>query len=101
MMPDLDIQYVRVCATNTFWAHRVMGSQGNPYFVTWGILPGHPTPTWRCQCKGFQYRGKCRHIDLAKHARCAWNAEHDITARAKGDKCPKCGGPTEVVGIGV
>jgi hypothetical protein len=24
-------------------------------------------PAWRCQCPGFTYRDKCRHIDLARN----------------------------------
>lgn len=34
-----------------------------------------PEAGWSCDCKGFQYRAKCRHIDQAKMKVCHWNVE--------------------------
>ena len=36
----------------------VKGSNGNTYYITNG----------KCSCKGFQFRGQCKHINEAKIA---------------------------------
>jgi hypothetical protein len=43
--------------TQTF---QIAGSKGNTYNVT------RKGDIWRCECVGFQMRGKCRHVEEAK-----------------------------------
>lgn len=38
----------------------VKGSRGNTYKVT------KQSDKWKCQCSGFQFRGKCKHITNLK-----------------------------------
>jgi hypothetical protein len=106
-MPDFITMYARVCATNLHWQKEVEGS-GNTYTVRFGFMP-YPHETqydWSCTCPAYKRgRGKyCKHIEKVREAkeRCGWNAELEPTAQANpDDTCPCCGGPTEVIPVGV
>ena len=41
-------------------SYEVQGSKGNTYKVT------KQGDKWKCQCSGFQFRGKCKHITNLK-----------------------------------
>ena len=41
--------------------YSISGSGGNHYAVT------RSPAGWNCQCKGFQFRGRCRHIQEAQN----------------------------------
>ncbi|HEY5443064.1 MAG TPA: hypothetical protein VIJ87_01055 [Pyrinomonadaceae bacterium] len=51
-----------------------------------------------CECKGYQYRGRCRHQKEAHLDHCGWNeVDSEIQQtpeEAKNRICPECGGPT-------
>jgi hypothetical protein len=51
-----------------------------------------------CECKGYQYRGRCRHQKEAHDDHCGWNAvESDVQQTPEQEQkreCPECGGPT-------
>ena len=112
-MPDLTIEYIRTCASNCYWQKNVTGSKGNVYTVTYGPVHGGPySHGWECTCQGFKFGKKrdkdglktCSHIESVKPFKCSWNWEACMGNHAKtgkNDTCPECGGPTEVIKVGV
>ena len=99
-MPDLTIEYIRICAANIHWTKQVAGSKGAKYEVDFreGV--------WSCSCPSFQYRkGECKHILQAKQEKCEWNVEAYCGSRAgeanPDGTCPICGGDTAVIKVGV
>jgi len=40
--------------------YTIAGSKGSSYAVT------RSTTGWHCQCKGYEFRGRCRHIEEAQ-----------------------------------
>jgi len=105
-MPDLTILYARFCSTNQYWEAPVAGSRGAKYTVRFERRP-YPHPVqydYTCTCDAFKYgKGKtCKHIVSVKHERCGWNGELEPSAEANPDgTCPCCGGPTDVLPVGV
>jgi ribosomal protein S27AE len=51
-----------------------------------------------CECKSYQYRGRCRHQIAAHDLHCGWNEvegpEEATELEKKNRECPRCGGPT-------
>lgn len=50
----------------------------------------------RCECKGFQFRGNCKHVAQAMSQNCGWDSHYD-DGEAKDGKCPNCGSDTITV----
>lgn len=72
----------------------------NGHQVTYGRVLGRSYQYgWECDCKGFKYRKTCRHIKEAEGQRCGWNQNFEEYGPI--EKCPDCGGPTEVVKVGI
>lgn len=51
-----------------------------------------------CECKSYQYRGRCKHQREAHSRHCGWNAmegpEEPVSTPDGLEKtCPRCGGP--------
>lgn len=88
---------IRFCQSVREWSHSVAGSSlGVSYTVHYRLQPDQPEsgPSYDCECKGFKYRKKCRHIEIAKRVRCGWSElVSEQRANGAGD-CPDCGGPT-------
>jgi hypothetical protein len=111
-MPDLNVTAVWTCRSNVDWQKEVVGSNGDRCVVRFsrlygrelhrqGVMYGHT-----CTCKGFEVRGRCRHVEALKTERCGWNGEFEPTAQCNYDEsgqpcCPMCGGPVEAVSVGV
>lgn len=100
-MADLTILHVRVCASNIRYNKTVQGSKGNEYQVDFDYQHG-----WTCTCPAFQFHPDvhCKHIKAVEAGKCNWNQDAvsgsgDLNFH--GDKCPECGGETDVVAIGV
>ena len=88
-----------MCASCFYWETLVEGSTGNTYHVHWGRNEDKGGYAWHCTCKGFHYRGECRHIKEIEQneSRCAWNESANPNLKCPVDKngkatCPKCGG---------
>lgn len=102
-MPDLTTETRRLCKGNVFWQKRVEGSQGDTYTVLWG--PAGPDAPfaygWHCDCKGFQFRQQCKHVAQAEAERCTAGEDAFVGGPGLGDvdKCPMCGGDTEIIKI--
>lgn len=105
-MPDLTIEYNRVCSSNIQWSKQVIGSKGEIYEVYFGDH-GFGSLDWSCSCPAYQYgKGKaCKHILAAQKEKCDWNYMGTYTgssAQANPDgTCPKCGGETQVIKVAV
>lgn len=106
-MPDLTTLPARTCSSNLDWSTRVKSSKGDgSYAIRWGRVYSSPAVQydWSCSCPAFEHScGKaCKHIIdvIASGARCGWNSELEPTT-GDGDRCPECGGETEVVMVDV
>lgn len=47
---------------------------------------------FKCGCKGFQYRGKCKHF-TCEHIRCKWHIPLSVD-ECDDKRCPVCGSDT-------
>jgi hypothetical protein len=51
-----------------------------------------------CECKAYQFRGRCKHQGMAHRKHCGWNQmeEPDLLTdmHIEHKLCPKCGEPT-------
>lgn len=95
-MADLSVAYMYQCESQT--RTTVMGSDGLPYHLY------KTNGRWECSCKGFQFRGACKHVKQVETQGCCWHQQFDggEPKEVNGEKvCPECGGPVEVVKVGV
>ena len=60
-----------------------------------------------CTCKAWKFAKKniygsrnCKHIGQARKERCEWHQQFG-EPQEKPDVCPRCGGPTQTVKVGV
>lgn len=54
-----------------------------------------------CDCPGFHYRKRCKHVAEIDRCRCTWSQQGsggDVTVDGR---CPECGGPVIHVMVGV
>ena len=100
-MHDLTTEYYYHCQTAEEFSRVITGSSGSQYLVVYGKTPHGPYEhDWSCNCKGFQFRGKCKHIEVAKKLHCGWFQFSDGGEPVNG-KCPNCGGDIRSMGHGV
>jgi hypothetical protein len=87
------------CRSTEGWQPvKVQSSEGDQFYVVlvnpWGILEENI-----CECKGYVYRGQCRHQGIAHHKVCRWSDEKGPEVQSldqeDGKICPRCGGPTK------
>ena len=104
-MPDLTIHTGTWCQSNESWETTVAGSKpGTEYTVSWGRdMTGTYQYDYRCTCKGFQFRGTCKHIKQVRDSgtRCKWNWEMEPGATADNGCCPSCGSEVSHFQVGV
>lgn len=79
-MPDLTVHPFGYCSTRK----RFVGINGYQIDIVEGT----------CSCKGFMYRGACKHLVLAAKEVCSWSEFIDEPPTAD-DRCPKCGSAIE------
>jgi len=97
------------CSTNTEWSTTTVGSKGSTYSVSYGRTWNGPYQyDWSCTCRGFKFRGSCKHITQVRDSgdRCAWNETLDVGAEAGTDAggnpcCPECSGPVQAFNVAV
>ena len=94
-----DIVTMQECASWEASVEIPSSSGGDVYHVQ---MQG-PERTPICECKGFQYREDCKHINMAVEKICGWHqqwGDETQTKQQNEDKvCPKCGGPTIFVRV--
>ena len=100
-MPDFTYETYYHCLSVEYFSMKVAGSKGKEYLVEMKRSEGDCEFDWHCECEGFKFRGKCKHIEAVKKSGkyCGWMqfTEGGEPAMANGEKvCPKCGG--EIVG---
>jgi len=88
-MPDLTEETFWLCASAHAWETTING-----HVVRYGYQARGPVQyDYACDCKGFTYRRRCRHIDEAKTAHCKWHQFIDGGEPTVEHHCPRCGGP--------
>jgi len=95
-MPDLTIEYMYQCTQ--LESATVAGSRGAVY-----QLRRH-RGRWTCTCKGFEFRGTCKHVKEQEANGCTWHQQVDggEPKVVNGEKvCPECGSPAMVVKVAV
>ena len=96
-MPDMGLVPMWMCTSSDSFVTSVPSSQfGKSYECTYGPDPeSRSERSWKCTCKGFEYRRKCKHLRMAESRRCGWHqqycggeAEHTLDEQLK--LCPLC-----------
>ena len=88
----MQTEIFRQCVSNSHWERKV-----GQYLVSFGrTFKGNYDYDYSCDCKGFKYRGKCKHVEEAQNLRCGWH-EQFVTGEVIDEKCPACGNETEAV----
>ena len=103
-MPDLTIEFRRICADALHWERKVLGDSGDEYLVTYGRMFAGPYQYgYHCSCMAYRYsRGaikSCKHIRQVKGERCTWG--EDQGEAGTDERCPYCGNLTEVIRVAV
>jgi hypothetical protein len=105
-MPDLTFSDFYWCEQNEWYREVYTGSNGEEYIVTcspWNR--GSYAANWNCTCKGFQFRGTCKHVKEAEKKRCTWGEDAACgsghSEKPEGGVCPECGGPIKVIRVAV
>lgn len=97
-MPELSTEFFYHCVSAEYCCKEVVGSQGDKYTVEFSSTPnGSSQYDWSCTCLGYQYRGKCKHIEAVKKDKdyCGWmQFKHGSEPiEINGEKrCPICKG---------
>lgn len=94
-----DLITVQNCVSNQPYHHHYVLSRSEPGKVYAVVIPfpHDPREEWICDCKGFLFRGYCRHIDTAPDP-CHWQElkgpEQQTEPERATKTCPRCGNDT-------
>lgn len=101
-----DIVNVQQCRSLDGWQPiRVASSSGDGHYTVL-VNPWGEVEEYVCECRGYSYRGKCRHQQQAADKICGWSdvdRDGNLSERAQTTDqyakrvCPQCGGPTMIV----
>lgn len=98
----MDLVPVQVCRTTEGWSPIQVESKTNKGFHYTVLVSPYVTKSeFVCDCKGFEYRGWCRHQGEALEKVCWWPlAPRDPQPEQtpylrKAKECPQCGGQTK------
>lgn len=103
-MPDLTIEYSQVCAHDAY-TEKVPSSSGKGSYEVhvWKNLDGEIF--LKCECRGFEFRGKCKHSEALKSKLCDWDErvgpETQTPQQEMEAICPRCGSETRVTRVAV
>lgn len=104
-MPDFTQEVYYHCRSLEHFRIEVLSSKQDKTYKV-GISYSHEPTTaqyeWHCECKGFQMRRKCRHIERAKASPfyCGWNGLTDPgepVLKNERWKCPRCDNDTKAL----
>lgn len=95
-MTDFTTHTARWCEENVRFTQKFSGSRGNIYVVTCNEMNAGPySVNWHCTCKGWQYKGKCKHQTIAVMIKCSYGSSAAAGSPIEMEAtCPVCGGPT-------
>jgi len=91
-MASLTYEVFQQCSDSGF--HQIQ-----PYQQTFNSRLG-----FICSCPGFKFRKTCKHVKELESKRCGWHGAYDELQSEEQEKnktCPRCGGKTEFVRVGV
>lgn len=94
-------QIIQECASLSEWREIEVPSseEGKTYLVT--IPPWEATEVEVvCECRSYEYRGRCRHQREAMKYLCHWSSlegDRATPEQVRKQICPECGGPTNTV----
>lgn len=105
-MPDFNIHAYAFCLNSRNYHREVIGSKGDKYIVSFCYQhEGDVQYDWQCNCKGYKFRGFCRHINevraipVNEGGHCGWHEFMDDEVPFEDElgehNCPRCGGPID------
>lgn len=89
--------YHQVCSNTVGWTVVEVDSESHPGTVYTVVISDWD---YLCDCKGFEFSGKCKHKAVADQLRCKWeegSAPCQSLLERKTHTCPLCGAPTVLV----
>lgn len=103
-MPDLTTEYRQRCNHNAY-TESVPSSSGNGTYDVHVWKNSEGEVFGRCDCKGFEFRGTCKHVNELKTKLCDWDQETGPEAQTPHQEmeclCPRCGSETLVYAVAV
>lgn len=100
-MPDLTIEYHQKCS-QTLLTEEVLSSDGKRTYIVTVSDDGNLDA---CDCDGYRFRRKCRHVTALREKLCGWDSflseEQQTPQQDMEAVCPRCGSETVVYKMGV
>jgi hypothetical protein len=100
MIAWMDLVHVQKCESALPWWTVDLESESEPGVIHQVMvpLPTDGIDDFICDCKGYEYRGHCRHIQEAFDNLCRWDSkggpEQQTPEQERDMICPRCGSTT-------